>query len=61
MAPLPILKIGHCWHVDDGFSVNAYRDRWIPNYPANKPLLSVRDDEEEVLVSSLVNQDIHMW
>ena len=61
VAALPILKTGHCWRVGDGFSVNVYRHRWIPNYPTNKPLFSVRDDEEEVRVSSLINQDLHVW
>ncbi|KAL0004681.1 hypothetical protein SO802_012242 [Lithocarpus litseifolius] len=35
--------------------------RWIPNYPTNKPLSSVRDDEEEVMVSSLINHDLQVW
>ena len=45
MAALPILRLGHCWQVGDGLSINVYRDRWIPEYPTNKPFLSVRDDE----------------
>ncbi|XP_075665170.1 uncharacterized protein LOC142634796 [Castanea sativa] len=61
VAALPILKNGHCWLVGDGVSVNVYRDRWFPNYPTNKLLLSVRDDEEEVMVSSLINHDLHVW
>ncbi|KAL0006567.1 hypothetical protein SO802_008069 [Lithocarpus litseifolius] len=61
VAALPVLRIGHCWRVGDGFSINVYRDRWIPNYSTNKPLSSVRDDEEEVLVSSLINHDLQVW
>ena len=61
MAALPIVRAGHCWRVGDGFSINVYRDRWIPNYPTNKPFLSMSDDEEEVWVSSLINQDLHVW
>ena len=61
MAALSILRAGHCWQVGDGLSINVYRDRWIPKYPTNKPFLSVRDDEEEVWVSSLINQDLYVW
>ena len=61
VAALPILRLGHCWRVDDGLSINVYRDRWIPEYPTNKPFLSVRDEEEEEWVSRLINQDIHVW
>ena len=61
MAALSILRAGHCWRVGDGLSINVYRDRWIPKYPTNKTFLSVRDDEEEVWVSSLINQDLHVW
>ncbi|KAL0010846.1 hypothetical protein SO802_005954 [Lithocarpus litseifolius] len=61
VAALPVLRTGHCWRVGDGFSINVYRDRWIPNYPTNKPLSSVRVDEEEVLVSSLINHDLQVW
>ena len=61
MAALYILRFGHCWRVGDGLSINVYWDRWIPKYPTNRPFLSVRDDEEEVWVSSLINQDLHVW
>ena len=61
VAALPILRLGHCWLVGDGLSINVYQDRWIPEYPTNKPFLSVREDEEEVWVSSLINQDLHIW
>ena len=61
MAALTILISRHCWYMGDGLSINVYRDRWIPKYPTNKPFLSVRDDEEEIWVSSLINQDLHMW
>ena len=61
VAALPILRMGHCWRVGDGCSINVYRDRWIPEYPTNKHFLSVREDEEEVWVSSLINQDLYVW
>ena len=61
MAALPILRSGHCWCVGDGLSINVYRDRWIPKYPTNKPVLSVREDKEEIWVSSLINQDLYVW
>ena len=60
MVALPIVKTGHCWRVGDGFSINVFRDRWISNYPTNKPFLLVSDDED-VWVSSLINQDLHVW
>ena len=61
MAALPILRLGYCWRVGDGRSINIYWDRWILEYPINKPFLSVREEEEEVWVSSLINQDLHVW
>ena len=61
VAALPILRMGHCWRVGDGRSIKVYRDRWIPEYPTNKPFLSVREDEEDVWVSSLINQNLHVW
>ncbi|XP_030959134.1 uncharacterized protein LOC115981087 [Quercus lobata] len=41
MAAQPILQASHCWRVGNGYSINAVKDRWLPNFPTNKVLNSV--------------------
>lgn len=61
MATQPILKSGHCWRVGNGNSINALKDRWIPNYLANKILHLVHENLDEMLVSNLINLELHVW
>lgn len=59
MAAQPILKSSHCWRVGNGSSIGALKDRWIPNYPTNKILHSVHENLDEMLVSDLINPELH--
>ena len=38
MAAMPILQSGHCLRVGNGVSINALKDKWLPNFPTNKVL-----------------------
>ena len=59
VAALPILKSGCCWRVGNGESIEATKDKWIPNYSSNKILHLVHGMEEGWRVSDLIDWDIH--
>ena len=61
MAAQPILQAGHCWRVGNGYSINAVKDRWLPNFPINKVLNSVQRDWGEMLVAELINPKLNIW
>ena len=61
MVALPILKSRCCWRVGSGHSIRVIGDKWIPNYPTNAPMLSVKDEVREVTVAELIHQDLHAW
>ena len=61
MALLHVLKSGYCWKVGNGFSIKVLRDRWIPNHPTNSIIHSANDGMEDLLVSDLIDQDLHWW
>ena len=44
MATQPILQSGHCWRVGNGTSINALKDRWLPNFQTNKVLNLVQEN-----------------
>ena len=47
------------WRVGSGYSIRVIGDKWIPNYPTNAPMLSVKDEVREVTVAELIHQDLH--
>ena len=59
VAGLPILKSGCCWRVGNGVSIKVHKDKWIPNYPANKILLPVQEESKKWLVSKLIDSISH--
>ena len=61
MAAQPILQAGHCWRVGNGYSINAVKDRWLPNFLTNKVLNSVQRDWGEPLVAELINLELNIW
>ena len=61
MVALPILKDGHCWRVGNGSSIRVLEDRWIPNHSTNKMLHPIQDDIDELVVSKLINLELHVW
>ena len=61
LAALPILKSGCCWRVRNGESIKVYLDKWLPNYPTNKILHQRHDVDREMLVSELIDADLHWW
>ena len=61
VAALPILKSGCCWRVGNGVSIRVHKDKWIPNYPANKILHLAQEESEEWLVSELIDSVSHCW
>ena len=61
VVALPILKSRCCWRVGSGHSIRVIRDKWIPNYPTNSPMLLVKDEVREVTVAELIDQDLHAW
>ena len=61
MAAQPILQASHCWRVGNGYSINAVKDRWLPNFPTNKVLHSVQRDLGEMLVAELINPELNIW
>ena len=61
MAAMPILQSGHCWRVGNGVSINALKDKWLPNFPTNKVLNLTQADRDELLVSELINPELNVW
>ena len=61
MASLPILQAAYCWRVRNGSSIRVIGNRWIPNHPTNKVLHSNHDLLDEMVVSELINLEIHVW
>ena len=59
MAVMPILRSGSCWRVGNGESIKVLVDKWIPNYPSNRVLHPVHEDEEDWRVSDLIYSDLH--
>ena len=55
VAALPILKSGYCWRVGNGVSIRVHKHIWIPNYPANKFFHPAKEENEEWLVSELID------
>ena len=61
MAAQPILQAGHCWRVGNGHSINAVKDRWLPNFPTNKVLNSVQENGGKLMVADLINLELNIW
>ena len=61
MATMPILQSGHCWRVGNGVSINALKDKWLPNFPTNKVLNPIQDNWGELMVSELINPELNAW
>ena len=61
MATQPILQSGHCWRVGNGTSINALKDRWLPNFPTNKVLNLVQENWGELMVYDLINPKLNIW
>ena len=61
MVALPILKSRCCWRVGSGHSIRVLRDKWIPNYLTNAPMLLVKYEVREVTAAELIDQDWHAW
>ena len=61
MAAMPILQSGHCWRVGNGVSINALKDKWLPNFPTNKVLNPTQANWDELLVSELINPELNVW
>ncbi|KAL0008826.1 hypothetical protein SO802_010328 [Lithocarpus litseifolius] len=61
MAAQPILQSSHCWRVGNGTSINALKDRRLPNFPTNKVLNLVQENRGELMVSDLINLELNIW
>ena len=61
MAAQPILQAGYCWRVGNGHSINAVKDRWLPNFPTNKVLNPIQGVRDELTVANLINPDLNIW
>ncbi|XP_023906045.1 uncharacterized protein LOC112017822 [Quercus suber] len=61
MAAQPIIQAGHCWRVGNGLSINALKDRWLPNFPTNKVLNLVQGNLGEMKVADLINPELNLW
>ena len=61
MATQPILQSGHYWRVGNGTSINALKDRWLPNFPTNKVLNSVQENWGDLIVADLINPELNIW
>ena len=59
MAAMPILQSSHCWKVGNGISINALKDKWLPNFPTNKVLNLIQDNWDELMVSELINLELN--
>ena len=61
MAAQPILQSDHYWMVGNGTSINALKDRWLPNFPTNKVLNPVQENWGELMVFDLTNLELNIW
>ena len=51
-----VIQAGHCWRVGNGVSINALKDKWLPNFPTNKVLNPIQDNWGE-----LINPELNVW
>ena len=61
MAAQSILKKGSCWRVGDGSEIWVLTDKWILNYPTNKVLHQLVDEEWEWWVLELIDWSAKIW
>ena len=61
MSTMLILRSRSCWQVGNGESIKVLLDKWISNYPTNKVLHPVHEDEEDWRVSDLMDSELHRW
>ena len=61
MATLPILQSSHYWRVGNGASINALKDKWLPNFPTNKVLNPIQENWGELMVCELINLELNIW
>ena len=45
----------------NGESIKVYLDKWIPDYLANRILHQGHDVDREMLVSKLIDANLHWW
>ena len=61
MATMPILQFGHCCRVGNGVSINALKDKWLPNFPTNKVLNPLQENWDDLMVCELINPELNTW
>ena len=61
MVAMPILQSRHNWRVGNGVSINALKDKWLPNFPTNKVLNPIEDNWGELMVCELINLELNAW
>ena len=61
MVAMPILQSRHNWRVGNGVSINALKDKWLPNFPTNKVLNPIEDNWGELMVCELINPELNAW
>ena len=61
MPALPILQSNHCWRIGNGASINALKDKWLPNFPTNKVLNPIQENWGELMVCELINPKPNIW
>ena len=42
-------------------SIRIHWDWWIPNHPTNKVLYLANEETESLLLSDLIDQELHWW
>lgn len=61
LLAMPILRSVCCWRVGNEESIKVTTNKWIPNYPSNKILHPVHEEEEGWTVSDLIDSNRHWW
>ena len=61
MVAMPILQSGHCWRVGNGVSINALKDKWLPNFPTNEVLNHIQENWGDLIVCKLINPELNIW
>jgi hypothetical protein len=55
-----LLQDGLMWRVGNGYKINLWNDRWLPDIP-HKILDPVRTLPREVRVADIINRDVNWW
>jgi len=56
-----IINKGSCWRIDNGNTVQVWKDNWIPTHNGFKVITTPTDQTQDIMVHDLMDQDPPRW